>query len=182
MAQTAKERSKLPKEKLIEMAAAKITEPSFRLADFTKIDVWLEDKELTVEFNHLIRFIPKKGQFYYSVSVDLISGTTGHSIQGDGPFNEELEFYNPARYQEQIKFVFDAINNSDGEIGKIPDGKLPDGTMTIKEEADYYDVDVSSYSTFSYYKIKKGSGKIYDAGHKHYDRDGESESKRKKIY
>jgi hypothetical protein len=182
MSQSAKELSKLPKEKLIELAVQKIDEPSFRLADFTEIEVWLEDNELTVEFGHVIRFIPKRGQYYYSVSVDLVSGSTGRSIQGKGPDDADLSFYNPAKYQDEIKFVFDAINNSGGEIGKIPEGQLPDGHMTIQEEAGYYDIEVDSYSTHSYYKVKKGSGKIYDAGHKHYDRDVESESRRRKIY
>jgi hypothetical protein len=182
MAQSAKELSKLSKEELIKMATAKIDEPSFRVSDFTEIEVWLEDKELTVEFGHVIRFIPKRGQYYYSVSVDLVSGSSSRSIKGDGPDDEDIKFYNPVQYQDQIKFVFDAINNSDGEIGKIPEGKMPDDTMTIQEETDYYDVEVDSYSTHSYYKVKKGSGKIYDAGHKHYYRDESSDSERKKIY
>jgi hypothetical protein len=181
MAQSAKELSKLSKERLIEMAVAKVDEPSFRITDFSSIEIWLDEDELTVEFEHAIRFIPKRGQFYYSVSVDLISGSTVHSIKGNGPDNEDIQFYDPAKFKDQIKFVFDAINSPDSEIGKIPEGKLPDGTMTIQEEAGYYDVEVDSYSTHSYYKIKKGTGKIYDAGHKHYDRSG-SDSKRKQIY
>jgi hypothetical protein len=182
MAQSAQELSKLPKEKLIEMAVSKIKEPSFRLTDFTEIEVWLEDDELTVEFGHVIRFIPKRGQYYYSVSVDLISGSTGRSIQGVGPDDAELTFYDPTKYKDEIKFVFDAINNSEGEIGKIPEGQLPDGHMAIQEETGFYDVEVDSYSTHSYYKVKKGSGKIYDAGHKHYYRDEDSEPRRKKVY
>lgn len=182
MAQSAKELSKLPKEKLIELATAKINDLNFRAGDFTNIEVWLEEDELTIEFKHTIQFIPKRGQFYYSISVDFVSGTTGHSIKGDGPDDAEIFFYDPNKYKDEIKFVFDAINNSDGEIGKIPEGKLPDGIMTIQEEAGYYDVSVDSYSTHSYYKVKKGSGKIYDARHKHYDRSGNENSKRKRIY
>jgi len=59
MAQSAKELSNLTKEELIEMATAKIDDPSFRLIDFTEIDIWLEDNELTVEFGHIIQFIPR---------------------------------------------------------------------------------------------------------------------------
>lgn len=182
MAQSAQELSKLPKETLIEMAAARVNEPSFRAADFTQVDVWLEEDVLTVNFEHVIQFIPKKGQYYYSVSVELPRGSVGRSIKGDGPDDEDIPFYNPAKFQDQIKFVFNAINNSDGEIGSIPEGKMPDGTMEIKEETGYYDISVDSYSTHSYYKIKKGSGKIYDAGHKHYYRDESENSRRKKIY
>lgn len=182
MAQTAEELSKLPKEKLVALAVSKINEPSFRLADFTEIEVWLEGQELTVQFGHIVRFIPRRGQYYYSVSVDLISGSTGRSIQGDGRDDAEITFYDPSKYQDKIQFIFKAINNSRGEVGKIPEGQLPDGQMTIQEETGYYHVEVDSYSTHSYYNIKKGTGKIYDAGHKHYYRDDDAGPKRKKIY
>lgn len=182
MGQSAKELSKLSKDKLIELAVTEINDSSLRIRDFTHIEIWLEDNELTIEFKHSIRFIPKQGRFYYSVSVDLVSGSIGRSIIGNGPDDAEIFFYDPSKYQDEIKFIFNAINNSDGEIGKIPEGELPDGTMTIQEEAGYYDISVDSYSTHSYYKIKKGSGKIYDAGHKHYDRSGNENSRRKRIY
>ena len=181
MAQSLTELRILPKDSLIKMACKKIDEPSFDVQDFNQIEIWVDDPELSVEFGHVIRFIPRKGQYYYSVSVDLVSGTTGRLIQGDSPTYEEVRFYKPAKFQEKIKFVMNAISNSHGEVGKIPEGKLPDGTMTIREEAGYYDIEVDSESTHSYYKIKKGSGKIYDAGHKHYYRD-DTPSKRERIY
>ncbi len=181
MAQTVSDLRKLSKDSLIKMAAKKIDEPSFIVNDFNQIEIWVEDEELTVEFGYAIRFIPKKGQFYYSVSVELVSGSSSRYLKGEGPNDKDVQFYKPARYQEKIKFVLEAIKTGNGEVGRIPEGQLPDGTMTIKEEGGYYDVEVDSESTHSYYKIKKGSGKIYDAGHKHYMRD-DSPAKRQRIY
>ena len=182
MAQTVSELRKLPKDSLIKMAAKKITEPSFDIKDFTRIEIWAEGDEITVDFDHAIRFIPMKGQFYYNVSVELVRASSSRQIIGDGPFDEEVHFFKLTnKHQEKIQFVRDAINNSNGEVGKIPEGQLPDGTMTITEKATYFDISVDSESTHSYYKIEKGTGKIYDAGHKHYMRD-ESDSNRQRIY
>ena len=180
MAQSTETLSSLPKDSLIALAVQKISEPSFHLDDFSRIEIWLDDKDLIVEFGHAIKFIPKKGQAYYSVIVNLVDGSSTLYIEGDGPFNATVKFYRPSQYKNRIKFVIDAINNSSGVVGKIPDGKFPDGIMTIQERALYYDVTVDSESTHSYYKIKKGSGKIYDAGHKHYAHS--NDSSRKRIY
>jgi hypothetical protein len=134
-----------------------------------------------VIFNHAIRFIPRKGQYYYSVSVSLIHGGPSMSIQGKGELDlSEIEFYQPKNFEKDIQFVLDAINNSNGEIGKIPSGTWPDGDMTVTDNLNFYDVTVDSESTHSYYKIKKGSGQIYDAGHKHYART--HDDSRKRIY
>jgi hypothetical protein len=181
MAQSATELIKLSKDSLINMAIKKISEPTFDVADFDQIEVWMDGEDLTVDFQHAIEFIPQKGQFYYGLSLNLISGSPAMYIKGKGPWEEDVTFYKPSRYKDDIKFIIDAINNSDGEIGKIPEGQMPDGTMTIQEQAGYYDIKVDSESTHSYYKIKKGSGKVYDAGHKHYADFGEP-STRKRIY
>jgi hypothetical protein len=180
MAQTAEDLSKLSKDSLLSMAIAKISEPSFDVHDFNQIEVWLDDEEIIVSFGHAIKFIPQKGQFYYSVSVDLIAGSPTMHIEGKGPWDAKINFYKPSRFRKEIKFVLDAINNSQGEVGRIPDGKLPDGVMRIQEQGLYYDITVDSESTHSFYKIKKGSGKIYDAGHKHYAQSGNDS--RKRIY
>ena len=179
MAQPADAFIKLSKDSLIMLAAKNVTEPTFRAQDFNNIEVWQDGDQVYVVFDHAIRFIPKKGQYYYSVTVDLVTGSPSMSILGEGPLDQEVGFYDPSRFKKEIQFVIDAINNSNGEIGKIPEGQLPSGTMTIHENTMYYDITVDSESTHSYYKIKKGSGKIYDAGHKHYARFTET---RKRIY
>ena len=171
MAQTVSKLRRLPKDTLIEMAVKKVRDPSFDIKDFTSIEVWAEDDDLSVKFDHAIKFVPMKGQFYYRVSVDFIGGSVNRQILGKGPFDEELQFYKPKKYGEEVKLIFKSINESDGEIGKTPEGQLPDGTMVITEHLTYYDITVDSYSTHSYYKIRKGTGNVYDAGHKHYDRE-----------
>lgn len=180
MAQTAQELSKLSKEKLVALAASKMDKKSFKVSDFTDIQIWLEGDELQVIFSHAIQYIPAKGQFYYAAHVELVTGSSSLSIQGKGPDDEDIQFYSPAKFKKQIKFVFDAINKSD-EVGSIPEGQLPEGTMKIYENIGHYDVSVDSYSTHSSYKVKKGSGKIYDAGHKHFMRE-EGDEKRVRIY
>ena len=47
--------------------------------------------------------------------------------------------------------------------------------MTINEHLTYYYVENSSWSTYSHYKVDKLTGKISEAGHKHYARNGEEE-------
>lgn len=141
MAQSVSELRKLPKDSLIKMAAKKITEPSFDVNDFSLIEIWAEDDDISVDFGHAIRFIPMKGQYYYNVSVDLIHGSSNRQILGDGPDDEEVHFFKlNKKFNEKIQFVRRAINNSNGEVGKIPQGQLPDGTMTITEKATYYDI------------------------------------------
>lgn len=181
MAQQVEELVQLPKDTLVKMAIKKIDEPSFDVRDFDQIEIWADENDVTVMFDHAIRFIPRKGQYYYSATVDLISGTKGRSILGS-PDQDELEFYKPKqKHKEKIQFVLNSINKSNGEIGKIPEGKLPDGIMTITEKAGHYEISVDSKSTSSDYKIKKGSGKIYDGRHKHMAHD-QSQPKRRQIY
>ena len=163
------------------MAAQKIDEPSFNVNDFTAIEIWVEGDEMTVEFGYAIRFIPAKEQYYYNVSVELPSGSSSRQIIGYDKNNETVTFFKPSKFKTQVDFVRNAINNSHGEIGKITEGELPDGTMTIQEHETYYDISVDSESTHSYYKIEKTTGKVYDAGHKHYDMDM-MDKKRVRIY
>lgn len=49
----------------------------------------------------------------------------------------------------------------------IPNDLPEDFEMTIREAEDYYDITIDN-QYHSYYKIKKKTGEICDAGHKHY--------------
>ncbi len=179
MSQSVSKLRLLSKDSLVNMAVRKIIEPSFDVKDFDRIDVWVEENELLVEFDHAIRFIPPKGQFYFSVAVDLVTGNISRSIQGEGPQDAQIQFFKlKKKHLDKIKFVMTSINNSMGVMGKVPEGQLPDGTMTITEAGGYYDIEVDSESTNSSYKIRKGTGKIYDVEHKHYAMD---QPRRQKI-
>jgi hypothetical protein len=182
MTQSVSKLRKLPKDTLVEMAIKKIRNPSFDAKDFTSIEVWAEDDDVSVKFDHAIKFVPMKGQFYYRVSVDLIGGSVNRQRLGKGPDDEEVQFYKPKNFEEETKFIFNSINDSNGEIGKTPEGQLPDGTMVIMEHLTYYDITVDSYSTHSYYKIRKVTGQVYDAGHKHYARESKPPPSRERIY
>jgi hypothetical protein len=182
MAQTVSKLRKLPKDTLVEMAVKKIRDTSFDKKDFTAIEVWAEDDDISVKFDHAIKFVPMKGQFYYRVSVDLMGGSVNRLILGKGSNDEDVQFYKPKEFDKEIKFIFQAINDSKGEIGKTPEGQLPDGAMVIMEHLAYYDITVDSHSTHSYYKIRKGTGQVYDAGHKHYARESKPPPGRERIY
>lgn len=61
--------------------------------------------------------------------------------------------------------------NKSDDIGHVPESKLSKGTtMEIFDNTLSYDVETSSWSTFSYFSVNKITGKISRAGHKHYDR------------
>jgi hypothetical protein len=163
----------LGRDSLIKLAVKKINDPKFNPANYDLITVKASSTALLVEFELSVRMISFGSCYYDAVTVSLFGGGSGGSITGDC---ENVKYYNPSSGDKKsIDFVFNAINKSD-EIGHIPDKKLDKGTtMTITEKPTYYYVEVSSWSTYSEYKVSKGTGKIYEASHKHYDRSGEEQ-------
>ncbi|MBX7153097.1 hypothetical protein K1X84_15830 [bacterium] len=177
----------LGRDSLIAIAAAraKNSYPDFKTDLFDRIRVKISRGSLWVIFDNAIQFVPRKSAFIYDMSVNLTENSLGTGpIENDKELKdfEEYQFFKPTKNaRKAIEFVLNAINN-DNEIGDIPDGKLPDDTqMTIIEKSDYYAIEVDSYSTVSHYKIKKGSGKIYDASHKHYARDWDEKAEEEVI-
>jgi hypothetical protein len=164
---------KLGRDSLIKLAIVKLDDPKFNPKYYDRVEVKANKTSLIVSFMISVEFHTKRSCFYDWVYVTLTDGTSGKGVQGDC---EEPEYYHPSRSdRRKIDFVFDAINK-DNEIGDIPDKKLSPGTtMEISEHLDYYYVEVDSWSTASDYKVNKITGKIYDAGHKHYARDHERE-------
>ncbi len=168
----------LGRDSLIALATVKLQRSysTFDPREFDRVIVEVTRKDVRVQFTHSIRYIARKTAMKYEAYVYFVSGTSGSSIESNPQdYGEEFEDYAFFKWKESdrkaVKFVIDAINLDD-EVGNIPGGILPRGTqMVIREESGYYDVTVDSYSTHSFYKVKKGSGKIYDAGHKHYARD-----------
>ncbi len=165
------ELTKLGRDSLIKSAGIKLNEPGFDPKNYDRIDVKYNAKSLIVEFELSIRLTGNKSCFYDRVFVALVGSGTGKSIQGDC---DEPKFYVRTKSdQKKIDFVFDAINK-DNEIGDVKDRKMPAGQkMDITEHLTYYYIEVSDWSTYSHYKIDKISGKISEANHKHYARDGE---------
>ncbi|NUM82279.1 hypothetical protein HUU42_15900 [bacterium] len=174
---TLDEMKALGRDSLIAIAAsrAQSSYPDFKTDLFDRIRVKVSRGSLWVIFEQVIRFVPRKSAFIYDMSVNLTENSIGTGpIENDRELKdfEDYQFFKPTKESRKaIEFVLNAINK-DNEIGDIPEGKLPDDTqMTVIEKSDHYAIEVDSYSTVSHYKIKKGSGKIYDASHKHYARD-----------
>jgi hypothetical protein len=163
----------LGRDSLIKLAVKKLNEPTFNPANYDLITVKANATTLLVEFDLSVRLISPGSCYYHSVTVSLYGHGSGGSIIGDC---DNVKYYNPSSSDKKsIDFVFNAINKSE-EIGHIPGNKLNKGTtMEITEKPTYYYVEVSSWSTFSHYKVSKATGKISEAAHKHYDRSGERE-------
>lgn len=166
---------KLGRDSLIKLAIKEIDDPKFNPVNYDQVVVKANKTMLLVSFSLQVEVESKGTCYYNSVWVDLAGGTVSKSVTGD--CNEPDYYQAPQSDKKKIQFVFDAVNKSD-EVGDIENNKLPDGTtMKITEHFGYYYVEVSSWSTFSHYKVDKGSGKISDAGHKHYDHDFMPEEK-----
>ncbi len=165
---------KLGRDSLIKIAAKKINDEKFNSDNYDRITVKYNNTDLIVEFQLAVTVKGGNDCYYDAVSVSVVKGLTSKSIIGDC---DEPKFYTaPKSDKKTIQFVFDAINKSD-EVGDIKDNKLsPGNTMEISEHATYYYVEVSSWSTYSHYKVHKITGKITDANHKHYARNSKEEN------
>lgn len=161
----------LGRDSIIKLAIKKINDPTFDPKNYDRIEVKYNDKELKVEFSLSIVIAGNKSCFYDRVFVSFGESSSGQSIQGDC---ENPKYYVRTKSdQKKIDFVFDAINK-DNEIGDLKSRKMPAGQkMDITEHLTYYYIEVSDWSTYSHYKIDKVTGKISEANHKHYARDGE---------
>lgn len=171
---TVDELKKLGRDSLIKMAIAKLDDSTFQAQYYDRVTVKANKTSVEVEFELSVRFKNGKKCFYDAVTVGILNGTTGKGASGDC---DKISYYKPtSSMTKKIAFVFDAINKSD-EIGHLPGNKIPnDATMTIEENLTCYYIEFSDYSTFSHYKIDKITGKIFDAGHKHYARSGHEKS------
>lgn len=161
---------KLGRDRLIELAVKKYAEQDFDANGYDRIVVKAFDDKLIVEFGLSITLIDGRC-FYDHVSVALAGGGTGSGIQGDCDQPRYHKFTD--KEKKKVQFVFDSINKSD-EIGHMQDHKIPAGAhMTITEKMTHYYVEMSDWSTYSHYEINKLTGKISNAGHKHYARSDE---------
>jgi hypothetical protein len=163
---------KLGRDALIQLAVKQINDPAFARENYDRVVVKASKVSVVVEFDLSVIFSNKKSCYYDKITVSLVGGGGGRSIKGDC---DEPSYYNLSRSEkDKIDFVFKSINASD-DIGHIPGNKLgSDTTMEISEHSTYFYVEVSSWSTYSHYKINRASGKISEAGHKHYDRSEET--------
>ncbi|HEY0653475.1 MAG TPA: hypothetical protein VGD65_10115 [Chryseosolibacter sp.] len=167
---------KLGRTALIELAVKKINNPAFDPQQYDRIIVKANKESLIVSFGLSVVVKSKQICYYDAVWVALAGEEmSGGSIQG--VCAETPYFTRTKELQEKIDAVFEAINKST-EVGHVPDKRLPDGTsMEITEHDSYYYVETSSWSTYSHFKVDKNTGKISEAGHKHYARDPDEEER-----
>jgi hypothetical protein len=160
---------KLGRAALIDLAVKKIDDSNFDRSQYDRIQVKASKESLIVEFALSISFKNRRSCYYDVVWVALAGSGSGKSVMGD--CDEPSYFKRSNSEQRAINFIFKAINKSD-EIGDIKDNKLPGGTkMDISNHTTYYYVETSSWSTYSYFRVNKLTGRISNAGHKHYARD-----------
>jgi hypothetical protein len=163
---------RLGRDSLIQRAAVKVREtfPLFRTENFHRTRAFVSDGRVFVRFEQPVKVMPRKGRVVYSVVVELTGGNLASYTDGEG--DEDGLIHTPTEeYTRVVRSVFDAINRN-RRINEISDFELPsDATMEIEEKSGYYQISVSDHSTYSTYKIRKSSGKIYDDFHKHYARE-----------
>jgi len=161
----------LGRDSLIKLAVKKLNEPGFDAKAYDRIIVKVTATSLVVDFGLSVKFSSAMACYYHAVTIALVGDENGNSIQGNC---NQPKFYKLSTEQKKkVDFVFKSINKSD-EIGHVPNNKLDDETtMEISEKPDHYYVEVSSWSTYSHYKVDKLSGKISEANHKHYARSGD---------
>ena len=180
---TAKKYKKLGRDSLLKIATdyiRKNLDTCFNPADYKVQRVTKREDMLYVSFIMPIQFVPAKGSYTYNVSVTLPDFSMSYSLLScNGESSTDPHFFkHTEETRKAVDFIFASINNSN-EVGHVKEEEWPSNSvMVIKDMGAYYDIEVDDDYIHSYYKIKKDSGEIYDAGHKHYAIDPDD---RKKI-
>ncbi len=161
---------KMDRAELIQTAVRELkkSRPDFDEKIYDRIIVRKSLYGKVVAFSFSIKYMPLNSCFVYGASIILGAQQISFDITPNPMKTPDWSapFFRPdAKSKKAIKFVTDAINKS-GEIGHFDE--LPESTnMTITEHKDFYHIDVDSPGIYSFYNVKKKTGEIYDAGHKH---------------
>jgi hypothetical protein len=166
---------KLGRDSLVKLAVKKLKDPAFDPELYDRISVKAYPASLLVSFEVSVLIYSESSCYYKAVYIPLVGDGIGRTIRGKCA---DPEFYRPSPGdKKKIKFIFDAINKSN-EVGDVPDNKLDPGTfMEISELPHHYYVEVSSWGSFSFYKVDKATGKISGAGHEHLYHSVETEDR-----
>ncbi|MDF4202234.1 hypothetical protein PXD56_04680 [Maribacter sp. SA7] len=148
-------------EDAIVASALKSIGGSISLENFTSVTVLTNGKEVYVSFRNQYKFLPLNSIYYFDVGVNVTLNTIyKNSIANPYEYtNEETipYFELTEDIKKHIDFVKQAIGNLDGF----------EDELIIRENKDYYAIEVVSESQESSYKIKKSTGEIYDEFHAH---------------
>ena len=160
-----KEIISLGKDAIIVLALNLIDE-EVNAKDFRQTKIMTNGKEIYVSFINPIKFLPINSNFYFDVGVNISSGVIyKNSITNPPEFSNEkkITFYKETPIiRKHITFVIESINNID-----ISNLNNFEGEMIIRENKEFYAVNVISKFQESWYKVKKKSGEKYDENHAH---------------
>ncbi|WP_299320817.1 hypothetical protein [uncultured Maribacter sp.] len=166
--QSQEKNSKMSKEvtKLIEIGEDTIVSLALNsiggnvsLDNFTSATVLSNGEEVYVSFRNQYKYLPINTIYYFEVGVNITTQTTyKNSVANPYDFTSErtIPYFNLTEdIKKHIDFVKQAIGNLDGFVDDI----------IIRENEDFYDIEVVSELQESSYKIRKETGEIYDEFH-----------------
>lgn len=176
-------------EEIIQQGKDSIVQMALELIDneisadyFTEIIVMASAKEVYVSFLTPVKYLPINSAYNFDIEVSLIEkGTTYLSYSNPTGYNEdkmELPFYKETdEGKKNIQFVIDAIKKrAPFDVSKF------DGNMIIRENTDFYHINVLSNYEESWYKINKSTGGIFDEGHAHFEQPPMLETDNQEIF
>ena len=169
------------KDSIVQLAL-KLIDGDVSVDNFTKIIVRASSKEVYVSLLTPIKYLPINSAFYFDVEVALIEKSTSyHDYSNPKGFNEDkmdLPFYKQTEEgKKNIQFVIEAIKKSAPfDVSKFEE------SMIIRDDTDFYDINVESDYYHSWYKIEKLTGKIFDEGHAHFEQPPTSDAGHQEIF
>ena len=176
-------------EEIIQQGKDSIVQMALKLIDnevtadyFTEIIVRSSSKEVYVSFLTPIKYLPINSAYNFDIEVSLLEkGTTYHNYSNPKGYNEDkmdLPFYKETDDgKKNIQFVIEAIKEwAPFDVSKFDDN------MIIRDNTDYYDINVLSDYQESWYKISKSTGEIFDEGHAHFVQPPTLEADNQEIF
>lgn len=131
------------------------------LENFTSATVLSNGEEVYVSFRNQYKYLPLNTIYYFDVGVNITTQTT-YKNSVVNPYNYSIERTIPYfNLTEDINKHIDFVKQAIGNLESFEDD------LIIRENEDFYAIEVVSESQESSYKIKKDTGEIYDEFHAH---------------
>ncbi len=170
----------LSRDSLIKIAEGFVNSKDFKREVYNKVVIRKTNKndlqQFNVTFSPSLMYFPKCHLFYSSVTVNLLTGSLGHSIESRwrGSRWGNAPYYKHGRKAKRVVcFISNRLEKKDK--GQRLDKMGPSISVDIYNRFFYYKVEVNSSSTYGYYRVGKITGRIYKEGHKHKMREPNEE-------
>ena len=158
------ELSNLDRDSLITLAKEKIDQP-FSTDLFDRIEIQYSKEDVDISFKMSICYIPSNSQYYYGVNVYLIQDIVTYTAFANPQdfHSDNCTFFIPGTESEKsIKFIVHALDKL-GDIEFTHKGQLYDTeTMVIRNNPNYYDIEIISESWDYSCKIDKNTQEVYN--------------------